>query len=183
MVIRNEARIILGDDISASIEQSIVKLKGPKGEICKKLLNPRIFIGFENGQIVIRFVEKRFIKADKMFMNTYVAHIKNMIDGVRNGYVYKLKICSGHFPMNVTIEKGFVLIKNFLGEKVPRKAKIIEGVAVNIDEELITVSGINLEDVAQTAARIEQATRITKRDKRIFQDGCYIIEKAGKALI
>lgn len=184
MVIRSEVKIPLGPGVTAKVEnKSIVTIKGPKGEVTKKLLNPRLPIEVKDGEVVIKFADKTFIKADKMFMNTYVSHIKNMIIGVNEGFIYKIKVCSGHFPITVTVEKGFVVIKNFLGEKVPRKARIMDKVNVVVEGEIITISGVALEDVSQTAGRIEQATRITKRDRRIFQDGCYIIEKAGKAVV
>jgi len=50
-----------------------------------------------------------------------------MIRGVTEGYTYKLKICSGHFPMNVSLKGDVLEIKNFIGESVPRKLKIKEG--------------------------------------------------------
>ena len=43
----------------------------------------------------------------------------------------------------------------------------------------IIVEGVNLDDVSQTAANIEIATRILYRDRRRFQDGIFITSKAG----
>ena len=51
---------------------------------------------------------------------------------------------------------------------------------VEVKGKDIIVSGINLEDVSQTAANIEQATRLTGRDRRIFYDGIYVYEKGLK---
>ena len=53
----------------------------------------------------------------------------------------------------------------------------MQGVKVNIQGDIIIVEGLEIEKVSQTAARIEQATRLTKVDRRVFQDGCFIIEK------
>ena len=47
--------------------------------------------------------------------------------------------------------------------------------ALNGDE--VVVTGINKESVGQTAANIEQATRIKARDPRVFQDGIYVVGK------
>ena len=111
---------------------------------------------------------------------TFKAHINNLIRGIKEGFTYKLKICSSHFPMSVSVEGDEVIIKNFLGERAPRKAKIMEGVKVEISDDIINVYGVDKEKTGQTAVRIEQATRIKKRDKRIFQDGIYLIEKPGR---
>ena len=102
-----------------------------------------------------------------------------MIKGSSQNHVYTMKICSGHFPMNVTVDSSNVMIKNFLGEKVPRKARILDGVKVQVQGDIILVNGLDKEKVGQTAATIEQTTRITNKDRRIFQDGCYIISKPG----
>jgi large subunit ribosomal protein L6 len=48
---------------------------------------------------------------------------------------------------------------------------------VKIEPEDIIVEGVNLEDVSQTAANIEQATRIRRKDPRVFLDGIYVYEK------
>ena len=50
---------------------------------------------------------------------------------------------------------------------------------MNGDRVLLT--GPDVEAVGQTAANIEQATRIRGFDPRIFQDGIYITKKAGEA--
>ncbi len=63
------------------------------------------------------------------------------------------------------------------------KKLIKDGADVKLDESFVTVEGIDIEIVGQTAADIEQLTRITNRDIRIFQDGIYIIEKPGKVLL
>lgn len=115
-------------------------------------------------------------------VGTIRAHINNMIKGVTEGFTYKLKIRYAHFPMKVSVKGNEVIIENFLGEKHPRRARIMEGVTVKISGEDVIVTGIDKEKVGQTAANIEQATRIKGRDPRVFQDGIYIVEKAGKAI-
>jgi large subunit ribosomal protein L6 len=44
----------------------------------------------------------------------------------------------------------------------------------------VTLSGPSIEDVGQTAADIEQLTRVTDKDTRVFQDGVYIVDKPTK---
>ena len=104
-------------------------------------------------------------------------HIKNLIKGAQNEFEYKLKVVYVHFPMNITVQGKILNIKNFEGEKKPRSANIIDGVKVQVKGQDITVTGNNLEHVSQTAANFEQATRLTNKDRRIFQDGIYISKK------
>ena len=70
-----------------------------------------------------------------------------------------------------------VIIENFIGEKFPRIAKIVGNVKVEVKGDDIIVQGLNLKEVSQTASNIEQATKIKKKDPRVFLDGIYIYEK------
>src|SRR3989344_4377105 len=162
------------------IEDSIIKIKGPKGESTKSFKNTGVKIKKEGSKII--FSINGNLRSQKKILNSYLSHFKNMIKGVNSGYVYKLKICSSHFTMNVTSEKNKILIKNFLGEKIPRSARIYEGVNVKIDGDIIIVEGADKEKTSQTGANIENATRITNKDRRRFQDGCFFIEKDGEKI-
>jgi large subunit ribosomal protein L6 len=55
--------------------------------------------------------------------------------------------------------------------------KIIGDVKVKVEGDDIIVQGSNLEDVSQTAANIEQATKVKKKDPRVFLDGIYVFER------
>jgi len=122
----------------------------------------------------------RYTKKEKRILKTIKSHLNNLIKGVINQYIYTLKICSGHFPMNVSVSNNKVIIKNFFAEKIPREAKILPNVEVKINGDIITVKSVDLELAGQTASNIEQACRITNRDRRIFMDGIYITSKAEK---
>ena len=172
--------IELPEGVTVNLENGLIKLKGPKGEVERSFHHPKINLVIEDKKIVLTAVKGT--KREKTIIGSYEAHIKNMVKGVQEEFVYKLKICSGHFPMNVAVSKEELTIKNFLGESVPRKAKIISGVNVKINGEEIVVSGPDKETAGQMAGRIESLCRITNRDIRIFQDGCYLTHKAGKEL-
>lgn len=167
--------------ITLSFENNIMTAKGPKGEVKKKLLHPMIDIIIKENKLTI--TTKKNSKREKKILFTFNAHIKNMIKGASEGFNYKLKICSGHFPMNVTVSKTEVIVKNFLGGKVPKVLKIKEGATVKMNGTEITVDSLNKEIAGQVAADIEKICRITNKDRRIFQDGIYIVNKAGKEII
>ncbi len=172
--------INIPEGIEISREAHLIKVKGPKGEVSKKLAGPKIEIVADKNSVKI--ISKKASKREKKLIYTFKAHINNMIKGVTEPFVYKLKICPGHFPMNVSIEGDFFIIKNLFGEKTPRKLKINPKVKIKIDGKDVYVEGIDKELTAQTAASIEMLTKIKNRDKRIFQDGIYIVSKAGKEI-
>jgi len=177
---QNAIREILDipQEVEVSLNSSLV-IKGPKGELKRKFITPNVKLSIEDKKIIISSLNDK--KAEKKLLYTVKSHIKNMIKGVIEGYIYKLQVCSLHFPMTVTIdkEKGFVIIKNFIGESKERKSKILPGVNVSLKGDIITVEGYDKESTGQTAANIETATKIRAKDRRIFQDGIYLTEKAG----
>ncbi|MBU0930164.1 MAG: 50S ribosomal protein L6 [Nanoarchaeota archaeon] len=173
---RSEIKILEG--VEVLIENYTIKLKGPKGESERNFLNPRIKIEKKENSILVTPSNKKITKEDKMFVNSTISHIKNMISGVLNGYEAKLKICSGHFPISVSIDNKMMTIKNFLGEKIPRKASISDDVSVKLNGDIVTITGCNKEEVGQAAATIERACRINNRDRRLFQDGIWITQSS-----
>lgn len=176
--VREEVEIPEG--VTVEINGSLVKVKGPKGEVERELSYPGVKIFTEDGKVVVYKDFPR--RKDIAIARTFSAHIANMIKGVTKGFTYKLKVVYSHFPITVKVQGDKVYIENFLGEKAPRIAEILPGVTVKVMGGEIIVEGIDKEKVGQTAANIEQATRITGRDRRVFQDGIYIVEKAGKPI-
>ena len=80
-------------------------------------------------------------------------------------------------------ENNEIIIKNFLGEKQDRIVKLIEGVNVKIDKETIELDSIDIEKAGQCAANIEKAAKVRNKDRRIFQDGIFIIEKPRRKFL
>ncbi|MFH1771053.1 MAG: 50S ribosomal protein L6 [archaeon] len=175
-----EEIIQIAEGCQASLENKTITVKGEKGEVKRNLFDPMVSIQIKDNKIVIS--TKNLTKRSKKLVNTFKAHIQNMFEGAMRGHTYKLKICSGHFPMTVAVKDKKFEIKNFIGEKVPRVINIKEGTTVNIDGSEIVVEGLNKEETSQMAASIEQLTRRPGFDKRIFQDGIYMIEKDGKPI-
>ena len=107
-----------------------------------------------------------------------------MARGVDSGFKYKLKAVYSHFPMTIKVQGNEMTITNLFGEKVPRVAPLPWSpaeVEVKVSNKTdITVSGTDREKVGQTAANIERACRIKKRDRRVFQDGIYIVSKGNE---
>ncbi|NJF25321.1 50S ribosomal protein L6 [Thermococcus sp. Bubb.Bath] len=176
--IREEVEIPEG--VEVTVEGNTVKVKGPKGKLQRELKYPGVKILIEDGKVAVFKEFPR--KKDIAIARTFKAHIANMINGVTEGFTYKLKVLYSHFPMTVKVQGDEVVIENFLGEKNPRRAKILPGVTVKVMGQEIVVESIDRERAGQTAANIEQATKINKWDRRVFQDGIYIVEKAGRPI-
>jgi large subunit ribosomal protein L6 len=169
--------IELPENVSATIENNEITIKGEKGELKRVFYHPQLKIKIENNKIIIN--GKNIRRKQKALIGTFVAHIKNMIKGVNEGFEYKMKTVFSHFPIKTSVEGNMFVIQNFLGERSPRKAKILENVEVEAKGEDITIRGIDKETVGQTVANIERATAVKKRDIRVYQDGVYRISKGG----
>lgn len=166
--------IIIPEGIEVTLTDE-VKISGSKGELNRKFNHKGIKISENDGKVIIEasFPKKR----DKAMVGTIKSHISNMIIGLTDGFTYKMKIVYAHFPMTVKVNGNKVIIENFLGERYQRTAKILGDTKVQIKGEELIVSGISKEDVGQTMANLEQATKIRGRDPRVFQDGIYLTEK------
>lgn len=168
--------IIIPDGVQVELVGNDLKARGVKGEIVKKFYHPRVLIKAEGKKIKIETKDEK--KKTLSMVGTWTANLNNIFRGVREGYEYRMKISHVHFPMNISVQGNKLIIKNFLGEKKDRQAKLAEGVNVKVDGDVIVLSGVDKEKVGQTAGNIENKTRlINRRDRRIFSDGIFIVSK------
>lgn len=173
-------KLEIPNGIQASVNNNVLNIKG-KSESIRAFPSKKVKISTDGNKIILS--SEKPTQREKRMLKTFKAHIKNMFKGVSEGHIYRLKICSGHFPMNVSVNNNVFVVKNFLGEKSPRTLKLdADKAKVKIEGDIIIVEGDNKEKVGQTAANIEQLTRIANKDRRIFQDGIYLIEKDGKII-
>jgi large subunit ribosomal protein L6 len=138
--------IELPSGVNARIEGSALIVQGPKGSARREILAGKIFVSVEGNKISVS--SPISTQREKMLIGSLRAHVNNLIKGVSQGHVYRMKICSGHFPMSVSINGREFVIKNFFGEKTPRKCMIPEGVILKIkgaDIEIELYLGIYLE--------------------------------------
>lgn len=170
--------IKIPNGVSCELEKNVLTCKKEAFSISKKIDFPGISISISQNKITLK-CEKANKKQFKV-LKSIIAHIKNIFRGLTEPFTYKLEICHVHFPMNIKVENDNLVITNFLGEQKPRIAKILPGVKVEIKGQKILLSSPEIEKVGQTAANIEKATKISKRDRRIFQDGIFIIEKPAR---
>jgi large subunit ribosomal protein L6 len=163
------------DGVEMTIEGRKVTVKGAKGTLTRDF--SYVPISIESNGKTIRVWAEWPRKKEASLVGTIYSHIQNMITGVEKGFSYKLKIVFSHFPISVKVQGKTVVIENFTGERRARRVKTIGDVKVKVQSEDVVVEGINLEDVSQTAANIEQATKVKKKDPRVFLDGIYVYER------
>ena len=173
-----ERTMEIPEAVQLAVDGKRIKVTGPKGVLEENFSHLPVHFTVEKNTLRVysRWARKREIA----LVGTALAHVRNMIRGVTNGYIYKLKIVYAHFPVTVKVhekEKNLT-IENFTGEKTPRVIRIVGAAKVKVAGEDIYVQGTNLTDVSQTAANIQTGTRIIDKDQRVFLDGIYIYEKA-----
>jgi large subunit ribosomal protein L6 len=172
-----ETAVPVPADVEVTLEDDVITVRGAKGEVSRRMSYPGVRVQRAEEGVVISTTIPR--KRQRAMAGTFAAHVKNMIKGVTQGFEYKMKVVYSHFPMTVKVSGNEVVIDNYLGEKIPRKTRILEGCVVKVKGTEITVTGNDKEKVGQTVANIERQTRVRKRDVRVFQDGIYLIEKDG----
>jgi len=168
-------KVELVSGVSAGVTGRVLTMKGPNGTAAKVFERIPVDIEVQGNQVVIKpFTGK---KKDVISANTVSSIVRAMVHGVTKGYEYKMKVVFAHFPVTVKIKDDNVVVENFMGERSPRLAKILPGCKVSTEGDDITIKGASLEQIGQTAANVELATRIKRKDQRIFLDGIYVYEK------
>ncbi len=173
--------IEIPESVEVDVKKGLLTVKGPEGEIERDFNLYKITLEKKDGKIIVG--NKKSTKNEKRRTNTTAAHIRNMIQGVQEKFEYKLKVCFSHFPATLEIKGHKATIKNFLGEKYPRELELPkQGVDVKNDGGIITITSPDIELAGRTAASFEAITRVTRRDRRIFQDGIFITHKPGREI-
>jgi len=173
---RIEHIIDLPDGVSASIVDGMLTVKGPKGEVSREFQSSRVVLLQDGAGLIVRVDLPR--RKEKAMAGTWNAHINNVVKGVTNGFSYTLRCFYSHFPLTMKVEGSVFVVNNYFGERVPRRADILSGVDVRVENKTdVIVSGIDKEAVGQTAANIERSTTVKNRDRRVFQDGIYRVAK------
>jgi len=171
--IKKEIKIPEGVDVI--LEGRKITVKSKKTTLERTLSHPKIVFEKKDKAIIIHC--KMPTKKEAALAGTFAGHIKNMVEGITNGFTYEMKVVYAHFPVKTSVKGKEFIVENFLGERTPRKAKILGETKVEITGEKILLTGSDIEKVSQTAANIEKATKIRNRDPRVFQDGIYIVRK------
>ncbi|KAJ9660333.1 60S ribosomal protein L9B [Neophaeococcomyces mojaviensis] len=188
----SEEQVVVPDDVSMKIRSRIVTVEGPRGKLTKDLSHIAVTFTLpekknKDGKQVLNVNIHHGSRKNVATLRTVKSIIDNLITGVTKGYKYKMRYVYAHFPINVNIEKTDdgrqnVEIRNFLGEKLVRYVKMLDGVNVEPSKgvkDQIEITGNSLENVSQSAADIQQICRVRNKDIRKFLDGLYVSERGN----
>jgi large subunit ribosomal protein L6 len=172
--------IVLAEGVTASVAENVITLAKEGETICREFVHPRVSATITSESIEVYCDLPR--RKERALAGTWAAHLRNMNKGLSEGFEYRLKAVYSHFPMTLKVEGDTLTITNLFGERVPRRAALPwspADVTVKIENKTeVVVTGADREKVGQTSANIERACRIRRRDRRVFQDGVYIVSKS-----
>jgi len=164
--------------VTFSLHGRRLHAKGPLGSIERPFPSDALELKSEAGHVTITLRLPAHRKRSQALLRTWVAHVQNLSGSLTLGVDARLKIVAAHFPMKVQVRENHILIENFLGEKHPRSSDLLPGTSARVDGDFVILSGYDVEQVGQSAANIERASRIRDYDPRVFQDGIYLVERA-----
>ncbi|MGV8085541.1 MAG: 50S ribosomal protein L6 [Candidatus Bilamarchaeum sp.] len=153
------------DSVNVQLSDQTLKVKGPSGEVVltlSKLVKVNV-----NGKHI------EITSNDRALTNSTESLISSACKGAKEGYKRSFKVIYAHFPISFEVKGKDITIKNFLGEKQPRKAAIVGSTKFEAKGQAVTVSGPDKYAVGQTIANLRTAMKIKDKDGRIFQDGLY----------
>lgn len=184
MKIKSAASFKVPAGVDVSVRNRMVTVSGKRGKLVKDLRHLQLDFRYDLKRRTFTAVRWFGTKLDIAPINTAISHVKNMVTGVTKGFRFKLRFAYAHFPINVSVEKQVVEIRNFLGEKRVRKQVIPSSIKVyrtdiaKTKDELV-LEGNDLEAVSREAAVMHQLCAVKNKDIRKFLDGIYVQTKSN----
>jgi len=173
-----DSEVELPDGVSANYKEGKVTVTGPLGNVSQDFSKIPVDLAIRGKSVKLLTHGAR--RKNRSVINTAKSLINNAVHGVTKGYEYKLKVIYAHFPVTVKVQGKKILVENFYGERSPRVADIIGDTKAEVQGEDVVLNGVSIQDVGQTAANLEQATKVKRKDQRVFLDGVYVYERIRK---
>jgi large subunit ribosomal protein L6 len=168
------AEIKIPEGVNVSIDSGVVITKGSLGTNKRKINSTLLEVSKTDDKIIIIPIKSKILGAKAaMSENSFAKELMNDMKGVTKHFEITMQTTHSHFPLVLEVKGDSLLIKNMIGERAPRSAKIAGGTKVEVKGQNVRVYGTSLDDVSQTAANIRKACKIVKKDERVFQDGVY----------
>ena len=163
------------EGINVTMKKHMIQFQGPLGKTFKSFRKIPVNIEINDGKLTLKAQGTR--KRDYSILHTARSLIKNIFEGLIEGYTIKMKVVYAHFPITVKVKEKTILIENFQGERAPRMTTIVGNTKIVPKGEDVVLTGEVWTDITQTAANIELKTKVKNKDHRVFLDGIYVYEK------
>lgn len=166
--------ITLPEKTDIEVGTTSVVVKGPQGEL-RREMSPMIEIKVNGREVTLE--PKKMTLESRALWGTYGSHLQNMVNGVNTPFVKKLILEGIGYKSEVKGDK----IVFALGFSHPVEVMIPEGLKVTAEKNLITISGIDKEQVGQYAANLRALKKPEPyKGKGMRYDGEVIKRKQGK---
>ncbi len=167
--------IAIPSGVTITIDDSLITVAGGKGTLTQFTM-PLITVKQEGDQIIVsRANDEPKVRAKHGLMR---ALLNNMVAGVSKEFSKKLEINGVGYRVAM---QGADLKMN-LGFSHDVIYKMPQGVTAKIDQNTITVSGIDIQQVGQVAAEIRALKKPEPyKGKGIKYEGERLIRKSGKS--
>ncbi|MGH9999144.1 MAG: 50S ribosomal protein L6 [Nitrosopumilaceae archaeon] len=172
-----ETTISIPDKVKVTLTKRMLYVEGQLGKTRKDFKKIPVDLSIDGKNIVLKSLGTR--KHDYAIFNTAQSIIKSLIKGIQEGYTFKMKIVYAHFPITIKVKDEKIFVENFQGERAPRVSKIRGDTKVVTKGDDVILTGPVLTDVSQTAASLQQNTKVKNKDHRVFLDGIYLFEKTS----
>ena len=165
----------LPSGVSVQADAKMITVNGPKGSLTQANL-PGIKIEVEADKaIVTRQSDEATLKARHGLIRSLLA---NMVIGVSHGFERKLEVNGVGYRVQVQGQE----LQLSLGFSHPVKYRLPQGVQVSVEQNVITISGIDKQKVGQVAAEIRALKKPEPyKGKGIKYLEERIIRKSGKS--
>ena len=167
--------VVIPEGVTVTKTKDMLSFVGPLGKTYKSFRSIPVDIEIIENKIALKAQGER--KRDYAILHTARSIIRNICEGLIEGYTIKMKVVFAHFPITVKVEGKKILIENFQGERAPRETKIVGNTKVVPKGEDVILTGEVWTDITQTAANVELKTKVKNKDHRVFLDGIYVFEK------
>ncbi len=169
--------IAIPEKTQVSVANGRVTVKGPLGEITRQF---RPVIAVEVGSGSATLTPKSASNETRALWGTYASHLKSMIAGVNKPFEKKLVIEGIGYKADA---KGNEITLS-LGFSHPVKVPIPTGITVKTEKGVITISGIDKEQVGRFAAELRAMKKPEPyKGKGIRYEGEQIKRKQGKKAV
>ncbi len=169
--------VIIPSGVNVSIDpERNVSVSGTKGSLSQKL-SERINAELQGDKLVLsRLNDEDKSRADHGLMRTL---IYNMVKGVSEGFSKKLEVIGVGYRVQL---QGDNSLKLNLGYSHEINYPLPEGISANVEQNIITISGIDKQRVGQVASEIRALRKPEPyKGKGIKYENEYIIRKSGKS--